>query len=102
MNVYKPYNKESKVARLIESARKRNHNMSQVEHNNGFAAPEDGPLDEGLRTVLCALVAGVELWDTNRNGSLECITEGIALLQDVEARLHVGYVRLVRTDTKEQ
>jgi hypothetical protein len=86
MDIYKPYQKESKAHFLIEQARKRNRRMSEIDHQNGFAAPEDRSSNESLRTVIGALVAGVELWD-NPKAALECITEGIALLQHIEAQI---------------
>ena len=44
---------------LMAAARARNARMTQTEHANGFAAPEDGPPRETIRTIATASRAAI-------------------------------------------
>jgi hypothetical protein len=61
----------------IQRATRRNTFRSRAERSAGFAAPEDCSLEVALRTVVCAIHAGLVLEDW------DCIAEGLVLLGHV-------------------
>lgn len=59
---------------MMHAAWRRTVKMTALEREAGFASPENGPLDIGLRTVKDALECGVKMRDW------EPVCEGLALL----------------------
>jgi hypothetical protein len=102
MERYEPsYGKRAKG--LLRKARNVNRSRDAIERNHGHAAPGDCPLGVHLRTILEALMAGLEMQDWN------CVAEGVAMLQDAEfavrqvarsqdPEVHRRFVSLMRQD----
>lgn len=72
---------DSELQVMLTKARNRNQSMTKLEHQSGFAALQQSPLDTHLRTVVDALICGVKLKDWGP------VCEGIVLLQDAIARI---------------
>lgn len=66
-----------KAAALIERARQANRRRSAADRKTGFAVPVDGASDELLRTVILALLAGLEATDWT------CVAEAYVLAGDL-------------------
>jgi hypothetical protein len=69
------------IKRLLEKARAVNAERDVIDRANGDAAPIDCPPDVFLRTVITALVTGLE------GRRKDNIAEGIAMLQEMDRRL---------------
>lgn len=69
------------VIRMVRKARRVNSSRDRIDRRSGHAAPSDCPLDLQLRTVISALVSGLE------GDDWDCVAEGIAMLQDTECSL---------------
>ena len=69
-----------KARDLVIAARATNIRRSEDEMNSGFASPERGPYDVTVRTVMCALMAGMQTDDWN------CVAEAY----DILCSLHRG------------
>jgi hypothetical protein len=69
---------------LLAKARKTNADRDRMEHKAGFATPTEGPLDGQLRTVIIALVAGLQSED------IAASFEALAMLIDIENNLRPG------------
>jgi hypothetical protein len=65
---------DRKFAKIMHSARARNAAMTRIEHEGGFAAPQDSGFAGLLLTVKDALECGVKAQDWN------AVCEGLALL----------------------
>lgn len=66
---------------LLGEAKIRLLMMQEAEHQAGFAAPEDGPLDALLRTAMCALGSAIDTREW------EVAAEALAMLLDYEKRV---------------
>jgi hypothetical protein len=69
--------KPDEFDRLIQKARETNRRRDEEERAVGFAAPPDCDRESQLRTVVCALVSGIESKDW------DCIAEGLVMLADL-------------------
>jgi hypothetical protein len=64
--------------KLLEQAREKNRQMDAMDRANGFAAPQDCPIWEQLRTAMAALEVGIQMYDNNY------LAEGYAMLEQIE------------------
>jgi hypothetical protein len=73
------------LERLLAKARKVNAERDIIDRKNGFATPHDSGLAEWLRTIMTAIASGLStLSKDETGGSIMCIIEGLAMLQDAE------------------
>jgi hypothetical protein len=63
-----------KARDLVIAARATNIRRAEMDLAGGFAPPEHGPPDMTLRTVLCALMSGMQTDDWN------CVAEAYDIL----------------------
>lgn len=85
MEIFAPYT-QKKTAALINQAREENTRRDRIDRNSGWATPADADIPGLLRTVISALVCGIEIKDW------KCVAEGIAMLQERECQLrHAEY-----------
>lgn len=77
MNVYCP-TKSPEILRLLEVARQNVHELDDHDKQRNVATPTEGELTLGLRTVLVALITGLEM------NNQAIIAEGVVMLQDIE------------------
>ncbi len=61
---------------VIATARATNRRRDEIEHAAGLAAPGEGDQAMALRTVVCALEAGLRTQDW------DCIAEALVMLAD--------------------
>lgn len=69
------------VRERLDKARLTNERRDRIERGVGFAAPNDGPADQTLRTAMCAIQCGLEQED------LDCVAEGYEMLVDLHMKL---------------
>ncbi len=90
---YRPYEKNPKLIELMNRAHKTNAERSAEESKTaGVAALEDTPIDERVRTAMTAIVAGLNTLEIDKEAALDCIAEGLAMIEDVELKLRTGKV----------
>ncbi len=65
----------------IDKARNTNNARDYLERDAGFAPPDTGPLDLTLRTIMCAVHAGLVLED------LDCVAEAYEMLIDLHMKM---------------
>ena len=65
---------DSKFATLVQQAYKRNNDMDEIDHEVGFATPEEVGIQEVIRVAAMALKAGIKTQDQ------ECILDAYVLL----------------------
>jgi hypothetical protein len=69
--------KPDEFDRLIQKARETNRQRDQADRAGGFAAPPDCDRESQLRTVVSALVSGIQSMNWN------CVAEGLVVLADL-------------------
>ena len=82
---YEPFKDDRKVAELLAKARKTNKKGDASDHKRGLASP-DISVSVHLRTAICAIGSGLSTINGDKN-SVDCIAEGLAMLEDIELLL---------------
>jgi hypothetical protein len=72
---------QQRARELIAKARATNAQRDQGEASAGWATPLAGPVDLSIRTIICALMAGIVTSDWN------AVAEGYAMLCDLHEKI---------------
>jgi len=73
--------RDAHARELVARARETNARRDQDETAAGFANPSAGPTDETIRTIICALMAGIMTSDWN------AVAEGYVMLCDLHQQI---------------
>lgn len=87
---------DREFTQFVEQAAQQNRDMSDAEHQSGFAPPEDCTIPHHLRTVVSALEAGIRVHDWT------CVGQAYVLLKDAVRRLKTTTILEVLMDMKNE
>ena len=82
--------KKEEFEKLMEKARKTNSEMTTLDKKAGFAPPEEVPIRAHLATAAEAIRSGLSTMRAGDTSSLDCIAQGLALLEDAIVRIDSG------------
>lgn len=84
LEIYEPYGGNKRIEELMARARATNMRRHVADKKSGATPLGETPLDCYIRTAMTAISSGMATIQGADEGSLDCIAEGLAMLQEIE------------------